>query len=553
MWAKEILVSRYLAKYNYVFPVCLFIVATVLWYLGYSKVYFVNPDAFDYAQIGREIFTGHGSTTAQIFPRHIPYLAAQGYLINNIGHWPNLYRYPLPTFANAISQFLIRDDIVAAAIAQSGFWSLLSIPLLFIFAKKLTNSSMVAFLSSIFYMSDKTFWVFSYNGLTESLSIFLILLLFSLIFSDMPYYGRWLLVGIVCGLAILTRTQLAPLLLVAIVFAWIKSTTFPIRTSALVVLGTVIAIAPWAIRNSLLTGDPLFSFSTSRNLVLGTSNTHSDLEMQLYAPIQTHAIFRKYGSSILSKVLWNSWPEILSPSNVVGSPVYGFVLITVFLLSFLSRLTKIYIERDYALFKWGILVVIYVNFLVISFAFLNERFLILYHPFILIIGFQEIFTLSTKPGFTGTKTVLVLIFLAACIFYSLNTLQGFISVHSKQSSNIEQSKFKTLSEITGQNSVIASDLSYEISLYNENPTIRLPAFPEQLLEINNKFITIDYVLLSASIAQFDMVDEPPSLFETYSSYGHFINTQAFTETYQLVTKLSDGSILYKLTNQHMNH
>jgi 4-amino-4-deoxy-L-arabinose transferase-like glycosyltransferase len=542
----NILTSQYSNKCNFILPLGLLIVTTVLWYLGYSKAYFIKSDAYDYAQMGRELFAGHGFTTAQIFPRHIPYMAKEGHLIDDIGHWPNLYRCPLPTIADAAFQFLIRDDVIAAAIYQSGFWCLLCIPLLFTFAKKLTNST-VAFLSSVFYLAGKSFWLSSYNGMSESLAIFLVLLLFYLIFCCTSNAWQWLLVGIVCGLVFLTRTQLVFLLPFAIMFAWIKSSVFPVRNIALVILGMLIVTAPWAARNSLLTGDPLFSFSTSRNLVLGTSEVHSDLEMQLHAPVQMDVILGTYGASILTKVLHNLWPRILSPSNVVGSPIYAVVVGIAILLSFLPGRTDGTYGRDYALFKWGTLAIIVVNFLIVSFAFSKERFFLAFHPLISIIGFKEVCRIPQRFGLNRIpyfRTALALILLGGCVFYLLRTVQGFIPSRSAQSRKADQRICDALSNITGKKSVIASDVSFKLTLYNGNPTVRLPAFPEQLLEINNKYITIDYVLLSAPIVQTKPLGEAPSLFEKYSSYGNFINTRAFTEMYQCVARLPDGSTLY---------
>ena len=77
---------KLIAKYSIVFPLGLLITAIALWSMGYSKVHFQNPDAFDYAQMGREIHDDHGFTTQQIFPRHIPILEQQGYLNLDKGH-----------------------------------------------------------------------------------------------------------------------------------------------------------------------------------------------------------------------------------------------------------------------------------------------------------------------------------------------------------------------------------------------------------------------------------------------------------------------------------
>ena len=72
------------------------LVALTCWLARYDRSLFADNDAFDYAQMGREIYLGHGASTLQIMPRQIPLLEEWGYL--HAEHWPNLHRYPLPTF-----------------------------------------------------------------------------------------------------------------------------------------------------------------------------------------------------------------------------------------------------------------------------------------------------------------------------------------------------------------------------------------------------------------------------------------------------------------------
>jgi len=65
-----------------------FLTVATAWNAGFSVVDFVSPDAYDYAQMGREIRSGYGFSTRQLLPRHIPYLFERGYL--RTGHPPNL-------------------------------------------------------------------------------------------------------------------------------------------------------------------------------------------------------------------------------------------------------------------------------------------------------------------------------------------------------------------------------------------------------------------------------------------------------------------------------
>ena len=53
----------------------------------------MQPDAIDYAQMGRSLARGDGFATQQIFPRHLAYLVEHD--LYGAEPVPNLYRYPI--------------------------------------------------------------------------------------------------------------------------------------------------------------------------------------------------------------------------------------------------------------------------------------------------------------------------------------------------------------------------------------------------------------------------------------------------------------------------
>ena len=58
-----------------------------------------RPDAFDYAQIAREIARGHGFSSLQaIYALHLDFLREHDALATD---WPNLHRFPLPSLVLA--------------------------------------------------------------------------------------------------------------------------------------------------------------------------------------------------------------------------------------------------------------------------------------------------------------------------------------------------------------------------------------------------------------------------------------------------------------------
>jgi 4-amino-4-deoxy-L-arabinose transferase-like glycosyltransferase len=518
----------------------LFIVIIIIWCLAFTRAYFTNYDAYDYAQMGREIKSGHGFSTKQIFPRHIPFLSQKGYLTSE--EIPNLYRYPLPTLSSTIFQILT-SDLIRAAIIQSGFWFFLSLLAVFFLAKRFSNS-MVAILSVLIFAGDRSIWQHSYGGMTESLSMLLLLLVFLSIYSTRLSRWKWLLAGLLCGAACLTRSQLLPLFPLAIVFSWFSAPKSK-RLSALilVVIGFCIVVSPWMIRNFTVADDPFFSFSTSRNLVLGTSFSHSDLEMQLYAPVKTSVVWGEYGKAILGKLFRNVWPEFINPFSWTQSSLYAFFLVLIILASLFLR--GVSPDSKHELFKWNVLVLVFVNFIIVSLAFPSKRFYVIFFPLIIILFFQEIFFLLrwaiSEQRSKLLYSILGLLMAAGLIWFTFTAMstQG-----SPPFAAEERRSYEILSDLADPQSVIASDISHKITLYNGNRTIRLPYRTEELLEISHAFFPIDYVVFSESIIH-AFPSNGSHLFETYENYRSFRESKDFLEEFELVMKLPNGAEVYQ--------
>ncbi len=527
-------------KYSIAAFLILFIVIVIIWCSGFTRAYFTNYDAYDYAQMGREIKSGHGFSTKQIFPRHIPFLSQKGYLDSE--GIPNLYRYPLPTLANAFSQILTAD-LIKAAIIQSGFWFMLSLLAVFLLAKRFSNAT-VAILATLIFAGDKSIWQHSYGGMTESLSMILLLLVLIFIYSTKFFKWKWILVGLLCGAACLTRSQLLPLFPLSIVFSWfLVPKSKRLLAIILIIIGLIIIVSPWMIRNFILTDDPFFSFSTSRNLVLGTSPLHSDLEMQLYAPISTSVIWGEYGKAILGKFFNNIWPEIINPLSWTHHSLYAFFLVLVVLVSLFLR--GISADSKYELFKWNVLALVFVNFIVVSLTFPSERFYVIFYPPIIILFFQELFFLLR---WVISQQRRKLLFSILAFLIAIGLIRFTFSVINTQNdppyAAIEQRSYEILSDLTDPQCVIASDICHKITLYNGNRTVRLPSKPEELLEISHVYLPIDYVVFSESIIHAHPSNRP-SLFETYGNYRSFRKSKEFLEEFEFVRKLFNGAEVYQ--------
>lgn len=524
------------------------LVVAVMWLWGFNTHSFNRRDAFDYAQLTRQVYRGEGLSTLQIFPRHIPYFHAKGILESS--HWPNLYRNPLVAITGTAFQWFFQSTTVAMVI-QSGFWHLASVALLFWLAKEITNLE-VAVLSTLFFASDPVVLLYSYGGMTESLATFLLLLFFIIIISERLKAWRWLLLGAISILAYLARTQLILLAPLALVFAWTKAPK-GMRISAilLILAGVSLPLIPWSIRNLQMAGDPLFSFTTTRNLVLDAVPGHSDLEMQLHAPADLFSVADLYGSAILTKSLSNVSANIFSPLYWANSFRRTPIFLPLFAFVSLLRLSSASGEK-YRFLVWSTLALILATFLLISLTVYSVRSYVMFRPLIIMIGINEIIflirrTFASRTIHIGISTLLLLL-----AGYMLVTATIDHKVIPAPLSQFDQKAYEILNRRTEEGALIASDISEQVSLFTGRRTLRLPAEPAELLEIDMEYIQVDYVLLSRDLMIGSYAeDNDPGYHETYQNYEDFSTRPEFLEIYSLDERLPNGSLLFR-RNQQQN-
>lgn len=520
-------------KKEYTFCFLLLPVIAIIWVWGFSTVHFNRPDAYDYAQMGREISNGNGFSTLQIFPRHIPFLHKKGYLKKD--NWPNLYRYPLPAILNAFL-YKITKDIIKAAVLQSGIAFLLSIPVLFILATKLTSLN-VAIISTIFYAANPLVFVGSYNGMAESLATFFILSLFLIGLSGKLLRWKCLVMGIICGLGYLTRSQFILLFPLVALYIWISSQKKArLPGSVLLLIGFLIAAGPWFIRNIAVAGDPTFSFSNSRNLTADTSHAHRSLETQLEAPLETSEILKQYGLSITKKFLRNMlnivniryWAKTFPPDSI-------FLLFL--LLSFIYR--KHSSDKRYNIFRDGTIALVFCTFLTVSLAYHRTRFYTPLQPLIYIVGIHEIFLFLGNIRFSYLRKLKHVAFYGLILF-GIFRLYNITMAHKNWPiplSASESESYEFIKQIADRNTIIAADTSYIITLEVGCRSLRLPAFPVDLLKINDNYFPIDYILI------------PPWRLNPNRNYAEFVRSNEFKREFKFVKALPNDSLLFKRSQQ----
>ena len=523
-------------------PVGISLVITLGWIWGFNTSYFVRRDAYDYGQLAAEFRRGHGFSSLQIFPRHVPYLYEREILTKD--HWPNLYRSPLVVVIAAFFNYFF-DSLTFSLIFQSGFWYLASGALLFLLARLTTNLK-VAITSCFIFMADPTIIRYSYSGMTETLGIFLTLALLYLAILPDSRPWKWLFMGVFTGSAYLARAQFFVFFPLVLVLPWLKPGKLA-RLQALlfVLLGLALPLAPWMVRNTSLTGDPLFSFTTSRNLVLDAVPENSDLEMQLHAPVQLSAVLSEYGQAILIKFAGNLWRNLFSPAYWVLSLGGLHPVLLLFFLASIIAWQRGYSEQHQILL-WITISLLMATFLLVCLTVFSARYYLPFHPVIILLGIAWLFKLLDRLTLatTGQWVILVGMILIA-------SLQFFHAVQMHKNSPPDQSDFDQeayaqVLRTVPADALIATDISERTSFFTGRRTLRLPSDPAELLEIDQIYLQVDFVLISKGLNQGGTGDPAePGYHETYTAYIPFVDSPEFLERFTLKRRLANGATLYQ--------
>jgi len=290
-------------------------------------------------------------------------------------------------------------------------------------------------------------------------------------------------------------------------------------------------------------GNPTFSFVNTRVLFIHTKHDISDLEqhrvypnleVQLNAPIKTTEILKKYFPSIIRKIVNNIRAVF---SFKVWKKLFPLDIIFLFFL-FASCLYRRRCNNvRYNFFRWGVFLFIFGNIGIVSIITHLTRLYIPLQPLIYIVGINEVlvfFGNSSAGYLKKLKPVVLCIMILVGVFRFCDTLATY-EKSPPAVSVIDKESYELLQKVTTRESIIVSDISDEIVLHVGCRSIRLPAFCVDILEINNEYLPIDYVLISSKLM--------PAY--NYSDYGNFLNSEAFLEKFKLMMVLPNGSSLYE--------
>jgi hypothetical protein len=507
--------------------------AFALWWMLASPAYVYSNDAFDYVQMGAQLANGDGFSTLQIFPRHVPFLAERGLLD---GAWPNLHRYPLPTALNGFAG-LFTADARSAAMWQSGLAYAASVSA-FAFAARQFAPLALAALGTLLFAMDPTQIGGAFLGLTEGAGALWIVLIVGLCARPSGMTRRdAALAGVVCGLAWLTRTQLAVLLPLVLVTTGIRLRDR--RAVGLAALTAGLTLAPWMLHIAWLTHDPFFSFSTSRNLALMAAPT--DVDMLLHAPPTTAGVLAEWRDEIWHKIVDKQLSRVFSLRllHPLFAEIPGFALIA-------AGLSALFTLR-----KNGPLVALSVgitaaSFVAVSFAFHSPRFYdpLRSLPYLLLLAGTAAavrWVHRTIPTLTPWRTGMFIVLLAAGTF-APEIREGPLPGRYRSVKPVRTEVLATLPTRLPSGTVVVSDLSAKVAIHAGMRTIRLPQEPEDLFTLDSEYGLVDAILLSPRV--FSDEESDRTVFANYWKYSEATGSVAFKSHWEEVEPMSGDLRLF---------
>ena len=224
-----------------------------------------DPDAQDYAQLGRQLAAGRGPTTSFMPWNGLDFLRQRAEDLASPevdsapdappGRWPNIVRFPLTPAMMALSflAFGVGDEAVHVPAGYAYVLAAASASLLGARTYGLWAGVAAGLAAATLPMLVN----YSLTGLTEPMVGALLLATLACV-AGYRRIGPLVVGGIAFGLAILNRYDTA-LLVIPIVSFWLLPRPGRLRAIVVFVGAALLVVLPWSIYLVLMTGSPLFN------------------------------------------------------------------------------------------------------------------------------------------------------------------------------------------------------------------------------------------------------------------------------------------------------
>jgi 4-amino-4-deoxy-L-arabinose transferase-like glycosyltransferase len=340
----------------------------VLFYVKNPGINFHNPAIYDAKVLklyGNEVVT-YGSHDAIMYAKMAERLNSEGVFAYD-SEKPNAYVTPgHPIYLAIIFRVA---DIFGFEHAKSAkiinlFVSLATVFVLYLIGKRLFRSELIGTLAATLYGFYFPPLHYFRTTLTETPSIFFMCLAiyFFVVATQTNRNIHHLLFGIITSIALMFRPNCAPLLVTAIlIIIFSKTLKESIRIGLLWVIGPIVVIFPWVIRNYIQFHE-LILFSTQQDPFLAGTNP---FDLENYSLIKQQAnqmgvSYYEFGWNRIkdgftnNPVLWISWYTIgktltlfIRPSSIplYNLPLKKIMYIHHFVIVLGGTLTGIFLRR----------------------------------------------------------------------------------------------------------------------------------------------------------------------------------------------------------------
>lgn len=227
---------------------------------------FTYPDAFHYAEMGRQLERGEGFTSLQGYWYLLAWLRRHGLSI--APPWPNVTRFPLITLVYGLAFRLAGPSVTVAKLVGVACFTATAMTACALGTRLFGVA--VGVLAAMVFATSLAQVVLATSGLLETgAALFLVATTLALV-ATLDSRGRWppLVLGVLAGLAFLWRYDLLVLLPAAAAVLALRRDRASWSALGWMGLGFAVAVGPWVGRNLWLFHTPLPMLAIDRNLTL---------------------------------------------------------------------------------------------------------------------------------------------------------------------------------------------------------------------------------------------------------------------------------------------
>ena len=477
----------------------LLVLITLLIYQATQFHGLTSSEAMDFAQLGRNFTFKEGLVTKNISPMMI-------YEVEKFQQTPEIYNYPdlihppgypiLLSFGYKFFQILGLEPFNLAGsikmpaeqwviIPLNHLFTLLTGWLIFSIGKHLFYRE-IGFLSMTIYFLSDIAWQTSISGLNLSMAIFFstaafrsiiisirynleennrnrfyLHFIYSIIFSVIAFYSRFLSSFIVIGI---------------LIYLWLCLGKFRGGTSYLFIylISFLLLISPWLLRNYFISGNP-FGFIF-----------HTTLQDTVLYPDVT--FLREYANEISFKEIRNQLKQkwILNYSGAYQSlipSIGGGLLISFFITTFFYKFIRPNI--NYLRTSIGICLILFI-FAAGFFSDSSISLINMFWPFIIIFGLSFFYIFLDRLNFSARLYVVI----AKCLIVGLTIIPFGLRLmppHESRPYPPYYPPYITMvsSDWMNNREVICTDMPWATAWYGNRTSILLPKSLEQYYYIND--------------------------------------------------------------------